>query len=162
MVRPVLLVLCLALSVSACSRLGQSWVNPLNWFGSSQTVQTQTVTGDNRPLVTPGQLAEPADGRVLVTDVTGLVIEQTPDGAIIRATGVAPQSGYYNAQLVRRSLDDGVLTYEFRAEPGPPSPSVGSVAARTLNVATTVASTTLDAVRTVRVIGDATSQIVSR
>jgi hypothetical protein len=162
MFRPAALLICLALTVAGCSRVSNSWINPLNWFGSSTTVPTASVNGDVRPLVTSGQLAGPVDGRVLVTDVTGLVIEQTPDGAIIRATGIAPQQGYYNAQLVRSSFEDGVLTYEFRAEPPPSGASGGSVVGRTLNVATTVANTTLNAVRTVRVVGQTTTQVVTR
>lgn len=167
MFRSATLCLCLVLTVAGCASLSNSWINPLNWFGSATSVPT-TADGTVRPLVTPGQLAEPVDGRVLVPDVTGLVIEQTPDGAIIRATGVAPMPGYYNAQLVRTSLVDGVLTYELRAEPPPASPpqgggsTIGNIASRSLNVATSVANTTLNGVRTVRVVGQTTTQVVTR
>ena len=159
-------VLCAALTLAACSTISNSSLNPVNWFGSSTVEATAAAidpaTGQIRPLVQVGGSAAPIDDRVLVPDITGLVIEQTADGAIIRATGIAPTQGYYNAHLVRVSFVDGVLTYELRANDPVGTEPTGSVASRTLNVATSVAGATLDAVRTVRVVGQATTRVVSR
>jgi hypothetical protein len=164
MSRPFIFGLCFALAIAGCARVTSSNLNPFNWFGSSTVVATTPEARDpQQPLVPPGALAPPPDTRELVPDITGLVIEPTADGAIIRASGVVPTQGYYNAQLVLQSFENGVLTYEMRAEePAGGGVSVGSVASRTLNVATSVAGTTLDAVRTVRVVGDATTRIVTR
>jgi hypothetical protein len=163
MLRPLALCLCLTLSVAGCQRVSSSNLNPLNWFGSSTVVPTTpAATSETRPLVPAGGLNPAPDTRERVPDITGLVIEQTPQGAIIRATGVAPTQGYYNAQLVLQSFENGVLTYEMRAEEPTGSVSVGSIASRTLNVATSVAGATLDAVRTVRVVGDTTTRVISR
>ncbi len=163
MLRPLALGLCLTLSVAGCQRVSSSGLNPLNWLGNPQVqANAPVVTAETQPLVPAGALAPPPDTRELVPDITGVVIEQTPDGAIIRATGVAPTQGYYNAQLVLQSFENGVLTYELRAEEPSGGVSVGSIASRTLNVATSVAGATLDAVRTVRVVGGATTQVISR
>ncbi len=164
--RFVPLTLCAALTLAGCSTISNSSLNPFNWFGSSTVEPTSPAidpaTGQIRPLVPVGGTVGPVDDRVLVPDITDLVIEQTQEGAIIRATGIAPTQGYYNAQLVRVSFLDGVLTYELRANDPVALEPTGSVASRTLNVATSVGSATLNAVRTVRVVGQTTTRVVSR
>lgn len=61
-----------------------------------------------------------ADDRPLVESVEALVVERLPGGIIVRATGLPPMQGWYDAQLVREtrtSAGPGVVVYSFRARP---------------------------------------------
>ena len=125
------IVLSLSVAVTACSRIADSRFNPLNWFGSS----TPIVASDAalRPLVSPGDLTVVVDGRQPVEQVTSLVIDRAPDGAIITASGLSRGSGYFNAELVLVEQSGGTLTYAFRAEgPTTRSGQQGIIAATTL------------------------------
>lgn len=100
-----LLVLSLILTLGAC----ESRLNPLNWFGGDR---------EERIRVDPdatGPAAAALDPRALVTEITQLSIEQTTTGAIIRATGVTPAQGYFDAGLRQIERTDTALVYEFRA-----------------------------------------------
>lgn len=107
MLRPLPLLLIAALALSGCARLAQSRLNPANWFGPSRPAAAAPVQ----------QVVQ--DSRLPIAQVTRFVIEPTESGAILRATGTAPGQGWHNARLVRVQGEDGVLTYEFRAEPPP-------------------------------------------
>lgn len=111
-----LIVLLVALAATAgCSTIADSRLNPFNWFGRSREVATSATV-------------EPADPRPLMAQVTRLAIEQTPGGAIVRATGLPPSQGYFDGELVPVSdgvAVDGILEYEFRAFP-PPAPTRAS------------------------------------
>ncbi|QDC10122.1 hypothetical protein FHY55_13070 [Oceanicola sp. D3] len=111
MIKPLLATMVLATALTGCSRLAESRINPFNWFGgsrsearSAQSVETVTVV----------------DRRQLVTQVTELRIERTPNGAIITAVGLPPSQGYWDAALVPVSRDglpqNGVMAYDFRIE----------------------------------------------
>lgn len=124
MLRPLPLLLIAALALSGCARIAQSRLNPLNWFGPS------------RPAAPAPARAVVQDTRLPVAQVTEMVIEPTESGAILRATGTAPGEGWYNARLVRVPDAEGVLTYEFRAEPPPGGVTSGAqviVVARSLS-----------------------------
>lgn len=152
MSRSLHLILCAALALPGCARLADSRLNPLNWFGGSQPVM---VTGQmpTRPLVPPGALAAVADTRQPIAQVTEMVVERTPTGAILRATGLAPTQGWYNAQLVPVAAESGVLAFEFRVEPPPGYEAEGSPGSRTITVARVLDATDLAGIRSVRVIG---------
>ena len=68
--------------------------------------------------VTPD--GEVVDPRPLIGEVTALVAEPTPGGVIIRATGLPPTQGFWDAVLLPDSPElipdeDGVLGFDFRA-----------------------------------------------
>lgn len=113
--RSMTLLLCAALTLGACSRIAESRINPLNWFGQGTVSAPRDATGAIRPLVSPEQRQQVVDGRVLVSVVNGIDIARTPDGAIVTATGMAP-TGAFNAQLVPIAQDGGTLTLAFRVE----------------------------------------------
>ena len=97
----------IALTVlAACGGLRDSRLNPLNWFGRSRPAeQVQTA-------------AAPTDARALVDQVISMAVEPFPGGAIIRATGLPPTQGYWEAELVAQPLDEnGVLVLDFRIFP---------------------------------------------
>jgi hypothetical protein len=106
MTRPIIAALALTMLLSACGAVRDSRLNPFNWFGASRSAPTTLgptlITEDTRPLV---------------AQVTSLAIERTSTGAIIRAEGLTPTQGWWNAELVpQTSLTpiDGVVVYHFR------------------------------------------------
>ena len=89
--------------------LGESRLNPVNWFGDSVEEAPASLL--------PAEAAEREDDRPLVAEVTQLRVNQTPDGAIVEAVGRAPGAGAWNPELVARPADGSVLTLDFRARP---------------------------------------------
>ncbi|OZA08094.1 MAG: hypothetical protein B7Y02_12980, partial [Rhodobacterales bacterium 17-64-5] len=84
--RAVLTVtLCLALV--GCGAVRESRLNPFNWFKRSEA----------RDLV---QTEAPGDPRPLVAEVLTMVVEPIPGGAIVRATGLPPTQGWWQAELI--------------------------------------------------------------
>lgn len=105
---PVSGLLILALVLAGCGRIRESRLNPFNWFGRSQEVAVSTA----EPVV-PGR---PDDPRVLVAEVTDMDVARQPGGAIVRANGLPPTQGWWDAALVAENNGepvDGVLTYRF-------------------------------------------------
>jgi len=103
---PLLAVLAATMTLSACGRVADSRLNPLNWFGR-ESVETVAA---NAEVIT--------DGRQLVDQVTELAVDATPEGAIIRAVGLPPVQGFWDAELVRvESADPSLAVYEFRVLP---------------------------------------------
>lgn len=116
--RPTIaLTLCAVLTVTGCSRIADSRINPLNWFNRGTVSAPVDATGSIKPLVSPEARNRIVDGRTLVSTVTSLEIARTPDGGLVRATGTAP-TGAFNADLVPVSQDGGTLTLAFRIEQG--------------------------------------------
>ncbi|GHC62799.1 hypothetical protein [Neogemmobacter tilapiae] len=103
---PALLICATALS--ACGGFRDSRLNPLNWFGKAQPVATT--------LVDPTQQE---DGRPLVQQVLDLTVEPIDGGAIVRAKGLPPTQGWWEAELVPMGEVDaeGTLTLAFRVIP---------------------------------------------
>ena len=103
---PLTAVLVATLALSACG-FGQSRLNPLNWFGRSQPA-------DQVALITTA----PADPRPLVAQVLTMTIEPFPGGALVRATGLPPTQGFWDAELVALPVDEsGTLVLEFHIFP---------------------------------------------
>lgn len=113
--RTLPLLLCAALTVSACSRIADSRLNPLNWFGQATVSAPRDASGNIRPLVEPGARTQVIDQRMLVDVINSIDIARSPDGGIVTASGLAP-IGAFNAQLVPVSQDGGTLTLAFRIE----------------------------------------------
>jgi len=106
------LALTAVMVLTACGSMRESRLNPLNWFGGSREAQADEFG-------VPAKI----EARPLVDQVVSMSVEQTPYGAIVRATGLSPSQGYYDAELVARPLDEnGVLVYDFRLMP-PPGPT---------------------------------------
>ncbi|MEL6808510.1 MAG: hypothetical protein AAFO97_12075 [Pseudomonadota bacterium] len=166
-------VLIATLGLSAC---GESRLNPVNWFGNgrSQPLEQDEAVQTN-PLI-------PADERggifssfgrrdveytgTPVDQVTALVIEQVPGGAIVRATGVASYDGPFGVQLTPVNEDaepvDGVLTYRLEAERPRDVGRTTSTQVRTVNAAVRLTDRDLADVRTIRVEGVRNAQISAR
>jgi len=114
--RPLLAALTAVMLLQACGGSFSAALNPFNWFKRSAPVEV--VAEDS---------GTPADPRPLVEQVISLNIDSYPGGAIVRATGLPPTQGWWDAELVARPVDaDGVLVYDFHVFPPvaatPPGP----------------------------------------
>lgn len=147
MLRSVLIV-SVILSLAAC----ESRINPLNWFGGERE---QRITID--PEASGG--GEDADGRLLAADITQLSVEQTTTGAIVRATGVTPATGYFDAELVLVEETDTTLVYEFRVAP---PLRQGTAGVQNISVGTELTVGELAGIRTITVISQNNRRSVGR
>lgn len=120
----ILLLLLTSMTVSGCARLADSRINPLNWFGRSESVANVDADGNIRALVPTNGLTVVVDNRSLVGSINSLQINRSPDGAIVQATGATSSSGYFNAELVPVGQDAGTLTLAMRAA-APTVPQAG-------------------------------------
>jgi hypothetical protein len=145
-----LVVLGLAATLAGCGGLRQSKLNPFNWFKKSQPRET---------IVLPGEKEDP---RPLVDTVLSMSVEPIPGGAVVRARGVTPTQGWWDAELVARDPDEaGVLVYEFRLQPPTGRTDVNTQASREIDVAIYISDVKLESVREIVVQG-ATNARVSR
>ena len=140
---PIIAVLVVATALGGCARLAQSRLNPLNWFGQST------------PTVITTLYVPPEEKRPLIAQVTQLQVEPYPGGAIVRATGLPPTQGYWNAELVAQPVDDqGRLVFEFRIFPPVDAVSTGTPYSRQINVAAAVSTIRLQGVSSIVVQGE--------
>lgn len=164
------------LTVTACGTIRDSRVNPFNWFGTSQSEPVQrapeAVANPLIPERAPRGLfrrardAAEAYTGTPVDQVSGLVIEQVPGGAIIRATGISSFDSPFGVQLTPTTEDadpvDGVLTYRLEAERPRNADQRTSTQVRTVTAAVRLSDIELAGVRTIRVEGVRNAQTTSR
>lgn len=137
------LALTAVMIITSCGAIRESRFNPLNWFGRSQEARVEEFGA--------GAIDE---RRPLVAQVLSMSIEQTPYGALVRATGLSPMQGYYDAELVARPLDEnGVLVYDFRLMPPPDAKPVGTQRTREVTAAAHLSGIKLASIREVVVQG---------
>ncbi len=145
----VLALVAATLTVSACS----SRLNPVNWFGRDRS-EVVTVAAD--PAIT-------RDGRRYVDQVTELAVDATPSGAIVRAVGLPPIQGYWDAELVRvKSSDPSAVVFEFRVVPplGPRRQSTQQ--SREIIAGASLSNIALQGVRSISVVGARNTRTVRR
>lgn len=152
MKRPILAVLAVTLTVSACGRVAESRFNPFNWFGRDRS---ETVAVDAAGAT--------VDGRQLVSQVTELAVDATPGGAIVRAVGLPPTQGFWDAGLVRvNSADPSVVIYEFRVVPPLERRAQSTQQSREIIVGADISKIALAGVRTIVVRGLSNQRSVRR
>ena len=137
----------LVLSVAAC----ESRFNPFNWFGGQREERVEAI----EPVV-------PLDRRQLVAEVIDLSVDPTPTGAIIRAMGLPPRQGYWEADLVEVSREEGVITYEFRVFQPPEETRVSTQRSREILAGTSLTNQSLASIRTIVVQAAQNRRSVSR
>lgn len=132
----------LIVALASCGAMKDSKLNPFNWFKRSEPRAMVDVSGD------------PVDQRPLVETVTDLVVEPIPGGAIVRARGLPPTQGWWDAELVPKPSDDpGLLVYEFRIMQPPEPQDVNVPRSREVDVAIYVSNIKLEFVSEVVVQG---------
>ena len=150
-------LLVLTLALPGCARIRDSKVNPFNWFGRSKAVATQPVES-----VVPGR---PEDGRILIANVTELEIARQPGGAIVRASGLPPTQGWWDAELVAENGGlpvEGVLTYRFVIAAPAKASRVSTPQSRELTAAAYVSDIKLAGVSEIVVVGAENSRASRR
>ncbi|WP_375281796.1 hypothetical protein [Pseudooctadecabacter sp.] len=162
MIRATLLGTALLMTLTGCARIADSRLNPLNWFGASTSAPAAPQTSEVRPLVPEGRTTVVIDNRQLVTSVSTLVVDRTTTGAIVRAAGVAPTQGFFNAELVPVGIENGVLTLDFRAMAPTGFAATGSARSRTITAAYIMEMSEVSAVRSVRVQAATNARVTRR
>lgn len=155
------LLLCATLAVTGCARVSDSKLNPLNWFGASRSAPLN-ATDELRPLVPANRETKVVDSRGAIETVATLSVEKTPDGALIRATGIASTQGQFNAQLVPVSNEGGTLTLAFRIQAAAGSTGVNDARSREVTVARFLSFDELSDVKTIVVQGATNARSTSR
>lgn len=142
MTRSLTVALIGLLVLTSCGRISESRLNPFNWFGRSEPTEAiQTV-------------AKPQDPRLLVADVVSMTVEAYSGGAIVRATGITPTQGWWQAELVEAETDEpGHLVLEFRVFPPLVEQGVNTPRSREVTVATTLSPGRLEDISRITVQG---------
>ena len=153
------ILLVATLTLTACGRVRDSAINPFNWFGGSETVETSEE--EVNPLIPVKKNSilnrEPVTYRgTPVADLTTLKIERVAGGAIVRVKGIASSQGSFDVRLEPENEDlipvKGVLTYTLLAVQ-PPGFRQGPARSREITAAAFLTSQQLASVRTIRVVG---------
>lgn len=153
--RSLLAAMTALLLVSACAKMRESRINPFNWFQRS----TETTLAPAAGYVTP------TDDRLLVDQVLDLVVEPIPGGVILRATGLPPTQGFWDAELVPENGGkpvDGVLTYRFAVAAPPEAKPVSTQPSREIIVAIFLSNIDLEPIRMITVQGARNARSVRR
>ncbi|MGV8950438.1 MAG: hypothetical protein ACOH2M_04990 [Cypionkella sp.] len=147
--RSVVLVSLIALS--ACAGLRKSKVNPFNWFGRSQATA---------PVAS---VDETADKRLLIETVLELKVDPFQGGAIIRAVGLPPTQGYWEAELVPQPVDDsGKLVLDFRIFPPITPANVVNQQSREVTVGLRLSNIKLEGISQIVVQGATNARVARR
>jgi len=170
--KTVSLLLVTSLGLSACG-FGQSRLNPVNWFGRSQSVPVAQAAEPTNPLIPRSNGLFARRGADEVTyegkpfdQITNLTVERVPGGALIRATGLAARQGIYAVQLTPANEDEepegGVLTYRLEGIRSTRATPVGTTPTREVIAGRKVTDQQLRGVRSIRVEGIQNARVVRR
>ncbi|MFN3644713.1 MAG: hypothetical protein ACK4TB_17520 [Gemmobacter sp.] len=153
MSRTLVAILAATLVVAGCATVRDSRVNPFNWFGRSAEARAVARAPAAR-----------VDPRQPIAQVTELAVEPTPGGAIIRATGLPPTQGHWDAALVLERPEEGAseLVYRFLVQPPRVPRPAGTPMSREVTVALFASNIRLEGVRRITVTGDANARSVNR
>ncbi|MEO0401272.1 MAG: hypothetical protein AAF214_02750 [Pseudomonadota bacterium] len=165
------------MTLTACGAVRDSRINPFNWFGQSRSESVQrTPRAEVNPLIPEEREGLFASIRnqgeeeyfgTPIDQVSGLVIERVPGGAIVRATAIADVDGVYDVQLTPpndESVPDenGVLTYRFEGVHPEARSRNTTQRQRTLVAAQRLTDNQLADIRTIRVEGRRNAQSTRR
>lgn len=134
---------------------GLSSLNPFTWFSSSEEV---TITPE-------GGYEVVEDNRALVSEVTEMAIEPFPGGAILRAVGVPPTQGWWDAELIAENdgrAVDGVLRYRFVVAAPRQATRAGPPMSREVSVGEYISDHRLAGVRRIEVVGAQNARAANR
>lgn len=158
------LVAPLLVSVLVLSGCGNSRLNPFNWFGRSTSEAVEQSTNPLIPTRSGFRRPEATYQGRIVDQITGLVIERAPGGALIRVTGLAATQGSYDVLIEPENEDElpvkGVLTYTLKARL--PARPQGPATTREIVAAHFLTNQQLEGVRSIRVLGARNARSVRR
>ncbi len=144
----ILITLLLVLGLAGCA----SRLNPMNWFG-----------GDREERIAVVETVEETDGRQLVAEIVSLDVVPNPGGAVISAMGLPPRQGYWEADLIEISRENGELVFEFRVfQPVDPDTRVSTQRSREILAGTALSRFDLEGIRSITVIGQQNRRTVRR
>lgn len=147
--RFLMALLVVVLGLTGCA----SRLNPMNWFGRDREERVQISE----------TVAAPVDDRQLVTEVISLSVDPLPGGAIVRAMGLPPRQGYWEADLVEVGRGDGEIVFEFRVyRPVDANTRVGTQRSREILAGTSLTTQDLAGIRQIVVIAQQNRRSVSR
>lgn len=144
----------MALALTGCG-IGDSALNPFRWLSQEEPVERLSEV-DIAPLI---------EDRPLVQSVDALVSERLPGGIIIRATGLPPSQGWFDAQLVREvsaATGTGVIVYSFRARPPEEKTRVSTKQSRELVAGAYLSDIELAGITSIRVLSASNARTVGR
>ncbi len=144
----------MALALTGCG-IGDSGLNPFRWLSQEEPVERLSEV-DIAPLI---------EDRPLVQSVDALVSERLPGGIIIRATGLPPSQGWFDAQLVREgaaAAGTGVIVYSFRARPPEEQTRVSTQQSRELVAGAYLSDIELAGITSIRVLSASNARTVGR
>lgn len=153
--KPLSVLVLSALVLSGCG----SSLNPFNWFGNSQSQPVVTDDATVNPLIPQRRASIFRDSQdntylgAYIGEVSELLIERRPGGAIIRATGVVDRQKYFDVRLLKNEEEstESVLTYDFKAIQV--QSNAGPKASRTVVAAVWLTDNQLEGIREIRVKG---------
>ena len=169
--KPATLMILATVALTGCAAVNESRFNPFNWFGSSQpdpdAVNPAGATVN--PLIPPRRASifrdnqEEAYEGIPIADVTELLVERRPGGAIVRATGQANRVGPFDVRLTRseQDSDETTLVLDLRALQSPGPRNTGP-RARQVTVAVAFSDQDLRGIRTITVRGANSARSVRR
>jgi len=135
---------------------GSGSLTPINWFGGGASARPET-------LAPRGGFPVAVDRRPLIEKITAVAVERTPYGIIVRATGLSPTLGYFDAGLVPVAAPRrGEMAFEFRARPPGRAMPTGTAYARQITAGAFIPGERLHGIRTIRVIGTTNSRTARR
>ena len=139
MKRALILVTVVGLTLVGC---GKSNLNPLHWFAKARKGTQVEV------------YVAPVDPRGLIDKVVSLQIEPIRSGLLVRATGLPPTQGFWDAELVALPNDgSGQLVFEFRIFPPTVAAPEGSKPSREITAVASVTKFDLDGITSIEVKG---------
>ncbi len=119
------LLILATVALTGCAAINESRFNPLNWFGRSQPdpAAMDVANAEVNPLIPRRRVSffmnnqpEAFAGRP-IAEITELLVERRPGGAIIRATGQASRVGPFDVRLIadEAASVDGTLVFDLKA-----------------------------------------------
>ena len=154
---PGLAALAALMVLASCGGLRGASLNPFTWFDRSSTEVASLVPEGGFPGV--------QDNRPLVAQVTDMAVEPVEGGAIVRAVGLPPTQGWWDAELVSDTdfrAEDGELRLRFvTAVPRQQRPA-GPQRSREITAGVFVSDFRLAGVRRITVTGAENARTVTR
>jgi hypothetical protein len=167
MFKPISVLVLSALVLTSCGTVRESRFNPVNWFGRSES-RPVSVDPNTNPLIPARNVSIFRQDRDEgyrgwdLGEITELVIERRPGGAIVRATAVADQQGAFDLKMVKidEESDATTLTYAFRGIQ--PRGAQGSPDSRTHSVAVWLTDNELLGIKVIQIKGARNVRTVRR